>query len=148
MKQHIKSIIKDYVEYINEEEWEPLFRQWYKDAGTKQDHIEDCFSEILTGDSTIKEFFDKLSEAEICDVEKKTINIRKNIIVEEIQKTVNKLLNPPYTKYNKLYFQAVKTHMNTFLGVKEDYVRRQFSKTCESLGLMPIKPNSKSCYIK
>lgn len=150
MKNNIKAIIEDYIEYIENGDWDILFKKWYKDVASKPEHrIRPEWSEILTGDETIKEFFSALEEAGIYDIERLTLDIRKNIIKDEAEKVINKLTSvPPYNKNNELYFIGFKTHMNTFLGLKESYVRKIFSEICIQKGMTPLKPNIKSAYKK
>lgn len=147
MKNNIKSIIEDYIEYIETEEWEALFRKWYADALTNRSHlVRPEWSEILTGDETIKEFFLALEEAGIEGKEQETLEIRKNIIKEKASRTIDRLVGP--TPNNTIYFQGFKEHLNTLLGLKESYVRRLFSDMCIQKGMIPMKQNSKSAYIK
>lgn len=123
MKTNIKAIIEDYIEYIEEYDWETLFKKWYVDVAKNPSHrVRPEWGEILTGDETIKNFFAALEEAGIHNVEQETLEIRKNIIKEESSKTIDKLVGLP--PYNELYFVGFKMHMNTFLGLKESYVRK------------------------
>lgn len=146
MESNIIAIIEDYIDYIETDEWETVFRMWYVDAGEKPTHIIQQWSEILTGDRTIKTFFKALDKAGIEGVEQKTLKIRQNIIKEEASKTIDKLVGS--APNSSLYFQGFKMHMNTFLGLKEDYVRKLFSDLCIQKGMAPVTPNSKAAYIK
>lgn len=147
MKENIKSIIEDYIEYIEIDDWETVFRKWYVDASRNPAHlVRPDWSEILTGDVTIRSFFTALEEAGIEGVEHRTLKIRQNIIKEEASKTIDKLVGS--APYNSVYFQGFKLHMNTFLGLKEDYVRKIFSNLCIQKGMKPATPKSKSAYIK
>lgn len=147
MKENIKSIIEDYIDYIETDEWETVFRKWYVDASRNAAHrVRPEWSEILTGDETIRSFFTALEEAGIEGVEQRTLKIRQNIIKEEASKTIDKLVGP--APNNTLYFQGFKEHLNTLLGLKESYVRKLFSDLCIQKGMTPLNPNSKAAYIK
>lgn len=147
MENNIKTIIEDYIEYIETDEWETVFRKWYVDAARNPAHlVNPQWSEILTGDETIKGFFAALEEAGIEGVEQETLEIRKNIIREEASKTIDKLVGPDTD--HTLYFQGFKGHMNTLLGLKESHVRKLFSDLCIQKGMTPLNPNSKAAYIK
>ena len=147
MKENIKSIIEDYIDYIETDEWETIFKKWYVDASRNPAHlVRPEWSEILTGDVTIKSFFTALEEAGIEGVEQRTLKIRQNTIKEEASKTIDKLVGS--APNNSLYFQGFKMHMNTFLGLEESYVRKLFSDLCIQKGMTPATPNSKAAYIK
>lgn len=130
MKLFVKEFIEDNIDLIENRKWQDLCYKW----------IEASEEEIFYDDSYLFEFDEVLNEAEIPFMEL-TEQIRRNIIENEIEKCVERILNSKYINsvtivsktgiYDKVPFSLGFTH-SEFYHIMDKVVENKFSGKLES----------------
>lgn len=129
IREEISEFIEDYIDKIDEEDWEYIFDRWYLDS-IAESHEED---ELL-----LNEFFDTMSKAHIPDLKERTIEARKTIISKRIDDVISDIWGKYYNRTDtwNMYYSDIVTNLPSWLGFTQEELY-EILNTYEDAGLTP-----------
>ena len=124
MNEFVKNFVETSIDFIDLEDWDGLYREWYK-KGNKESNSDSLL---------LNELFEVLSMIGFKDLKDSTYDIRRNIIQEKFKEYI---LLEKYRKAEYISWAGSVNHLNSRLGVGLIDLRRLFRAALEELDITP-----------
>lgn len=127
MTDVVKTFIENNIDEIDSGNWVNVFSSWYEDYAIMDDVTEDSLK--------IREFFNILQDADIPDVENKSLTARKEILVHCCENYIEKMKLTGESDVRLVGF-IVSLKSRLLFGLIS--LKTIFGETCDKQGLKPL----------
>lgn len=129
IREEISEFIEDYINKIDEEDWEYIFDRWYFDSIAESP----ADDEIL-----LNEFFELMTQAGIPQLKERTIEERKIVISKRIDDVISDRWGKYYSRTDTwyMYYSDIVTDLYSWLGFTQEELY-EILNMCKDAGLTP-----------
>lgn len=129
MNENLKWFIEEYIDQIDEENWEFVFDRWYNDCASDSPQEDD---------DLIKEFFEVLTKGNIPMVKERSLDARTKIISRKLDDVISDRWGRYYSRTDTWYmnYSDIVSDLYSWLGFSLEELYNILNQ-CKDDGLTP-----------